>query len=228
MGYLCNRGYLSDLQELSEVLPVGWTYNTPTQITTEELELFCEVSTSNLLFRRMVESNLSINQVLNGRGFKDPQGVEVEQQNAATAWASALYAELNYYRHHTLDTGAYVHTMWARNAGRTEASQAIFVIDSSNYSQEYKDRFYDEVRSLERQEREINEPLKTPPQQGGSKNNGVSRNISDSSGGYWWSTRDRKWCRGVSHGYKPRGKTLSDKRRAEMRDRARKSKAVWV
>jgi hypothetical protein len=228
MGYLCNRGYLRDLEELAEVLPVGWTYNTPTEIKTEELEMFCEVSPQNLLFRRMVEGNLSINQVLNGRGFKDPQGVEVEQQNAATAWANHLYAELNYYRHHPLDTGAYVHTMWARQAGRTEASQAIFIIDCSDYSSEYKDRFYEEVRSLERKEREIKEPLKTPPQGGGTKNNGVSRNITTSSGGYWWSVGDKRWCRGTNHGHKSRGKSIADKRRAEMRDLARKSKAVWV
>jgi len=54
MGYLTNRGYLRDLEELREHLPAGWTFNTPCRISYQELEDFREVSHSNKLFQHML------------------------------------------------------------------------------------------------------------------------------------------------------------------------------
>ena len=68
-----------------------------------------------------------------------------------------------------------------------------------------------------------------PSFKGGSIcNNGLSRNIVEASNGWWWSVQEKRWTRGINHGYRPRGKSLSDKRRAEMRDLKHRSRAVWV
>lgn len=235
MGYLTNRGYLRDLEELREHLPEGWTFNTPCRISYQELEDFREVSHSNKLFQHMVATGRSINRALNGPDW-DPCDAEIlrEQKIAAQAWAEALDDELGgWYRHHPHESGAYVHTMWARANDREEVSQAIFAVDMSSSSEEFKDRFCDWVRDMARERHaQITGQAKDSKswQSGNSKTCGLARSISNRSCGWWWSTRDRKWSRwgGELAGRKSKGKTLADKRRGVTGTRGgKRCKVVW-
>ncbi len=234
MGYLINRGYLRDLEELREHLPEGWTLNTPCYVSYNELEDFREVSHSNGLFKEMLATGKSIHQVLNGPGWQ-PRTSEIcrEQKIAAEMWAEALDDEVTGWYPHAHESGAYVHTMWARAEGREEASQAIFAVDVSDSPQEFKDTFCTWVRDLSRKQhaRRMGKAKdSTTWQSGKTKTNGVSRSITEQSYGWWWSTRDRKWSRwgGELAGRKSRGKTLADKRKGITGDRGgKRCKVVW-
>lgn len=236
MGYLTNRGYLRDLEELREHLPAGWTFNTPCFISFEELEEFREVSHSNKLFQHMLATGRSINRALNGPECEPcPAELLREQKIAAEVWAEALDDEVtSWYQHHPHESGAYVHTMWARANDRAEASQAIFAVDMCpNSSQEFKDTFCDWVQDLERKRHaqitgQVNDSKSW--QHGNIRTNGVSRSITEQSYGWWWSTRDRKWSRwgGELAGRKSRGKSLADKRRGLTGDRGgKRCKVAW-
>jgi len=235
MGYLTNRGYLRDLEELREHLPAGWTFNTPCRISYQELEDFREVSHSNKLFQHMLATGRSIIRALNGPDW-DPCDAEIlrEQKIAAQQWAEALDDEVTgWYHHHPHESGAYINTMWARAEGREEASQAIFAVDMSSSDEEFKDRFCNWVRDLSRKQharRTGKAKDSTTWQSGNSKTNGVSRSITEQSYGYWWSTKDRKWSRwgGELAGRKSRGKTLADKRKGITGDRGgKRCKTQW-
>lgn len=235
MGYLTNRGYLRDLEELREHLPEGWTFNTPCKVSYAELEDFREVSHSNGLFKEMLVSAKSIHQVLNGPGWGAPESeILREQKIAALSWAEAQDDEVNgWYHHHPHESGAYIHTMWARANDREEAYQAVFAVDMCpNSTQEFKDQFCSWVRDMARERHARVTGLRDSKswQSGNSKTQGMARSISDRSCGWWWSTRDRKWSRwgGELAGRKSRGKTLADKRRGITSDRGgKRCKVVW-
>lgn len=236
MGYLTNRGYLRDLEELQEFLPEGWTMNTPCMITTAELEDFREVSADNGLFKVLAGTGKSINQVLNGPRWS-PCGAEImrEQKISAQAWAEALDDELEGWDYrHPHESGAYIHTMWARAEGREEASQAIFAVDMCpNSTQEFKEQFCNWVRDMarERHARVTGQAKdRIAFHSSSSKTNGLSRGISIRSNGWWWSTRDRKWSRwgGELAGRKARGKSLADKRKGITSSRGgKRCKVAW-
>lgn len=226
MGYLTNRGYLRDLEELREFLPLGWTFNTPCRVCFEELEDFREVSHSNQLFKEMLATGRSINQVLNGPGWVAPAAVVVrEQRIAALDFALALQQETEGWRHHPWESGAYVNSMWARAAGRSDSSQAIFAYDVSEGDVEDKDRFAAEVREWELML--LPEYNGAAPHHGDCRGNGLARSIANY--GWWWSTSDRAWSRygGPLAGRKPRGKSLADKRSGEVPRRGKRCKAKW-
>ena len=228
MGYLTNRGYLRDLEELREHLPEGWTFNTPCRISYQELEDFREVSHSNGLFKEMLATGKSIHQVFNGPGW-EPCGAEIlrEQKISALAWAEALDDELGgLYSHHPHQSGAYVHTMWARANDRDEAAQAIFVVDMSSSDEEFKGRFCNWVRDMARRQESWDMSESNTWQHGGCQGGGVARGIDLATQGLFASTTDRRmWRRGRG---KAKGTTLADKRRGIAHAQAVKScKAVW-
>jgi hypothetical protein len=236
MGYLTNRGYLRDLEELREHLPAGWTFNTPCRISYQELEDFREVSHSNKLFQHMLATGRSINRALNGPDW-DPCAAELlrEQKIAAEMWAEALDDEVTgWYHHNPHESGAYVHTMWARANDREESAQAIFAVDMCRYSPpEFKDQFCDWVRDMarERHARVTGQAKdRTSWQSSSAKTNGLSRGITLRSNGWYWSTHDRKWSRwgGELAGRKSKGKSLADKRRGITGSRGgKRCKTQW-
>lgn len=232
MGYLTNRRLLSDLAELYEYLPEGWTMNTPCVVYYEELEDFREVSHSNGLFQNMLATGNSIYQVLNGPGW-EPNQAEIlrEQKVAAQSWAEALDDEVGGWQyHHPHETGAYVHTMWSRANKREEVSQAIFAVDVSDSSPEFKDQFCDWVQNMarERHAQTSNQEDSKSWSYGNAKTGGVSRAIVTSSMGLYMSTRERRWCRWGVNSAKPKGKTLADKRRSLTVTRGgKRCKAMW-
>ena len=226
MGYLTNRGYLRDLEELREHLPEAWTLNTPCMVVYEELEDFREVSHSNGLFKAMLATGKSINQVLNGPGWVAPAAQIVrEQRISALDFAIALqHRAEGWFTFHPWESGAYINTMWARSAGRSDSSQAIFAYDVSEVDEADKDRFAAEVRGWEL----MLLPEHTgAPHHGDCRGNGLARSIANY--GWWWSTSDRAWSRygGPLAGRKPRGKSLADKRQGLVPRRGKRCKAKW-
>lgn len=228
MGYLTNRGYLRDLEDLRQHLPEGWTFNTPCFVSYPELEDFREVR-HNVLFEEMVETGRSINQVLNGSGW-GPCGAEIlrEQKVAAQSWAEALEDEINgRYCHHPHQSGTYIHTMWSRANDRSELSQAIWAVDMCKYSPpEFKDRFCNWVRGMDRKRQSWGTTESSTWQHGGCQGGGVARGIDLATQGLFASTTDRRvWRRDRG---KAKGTTLADKRRGIAHAQAvKRCKAVW-
>jgi hypothetical protein len=210
MGYLTNRRMLEHLEDLEYYLPEGWTYNTPSAINYLELEDFREVS-DNLVFREMLKNGWSINQVLNGPGWKPVErDVIGEQKVAAESWAQALEAEVSdRYYHHPHESGAYVHTMWSRAADRPEAAHAIYAVDLCCEA-EFANNFCDWVRELERK-------VGTDYTPNVRSNLGLASKIEYKRD---YGASGRRTTRS-----KQPGSTLADKRRGVM---IRRCKAVWV
>ena len=71
--------------------------------------------------------------------------------------------------------------------------------------------------------------VEEPPnyQHGSSMGCGIRRSISVATNGYFLSVTEKRTRRGMGHGYKPRGKSLADKRKGFTRDLIRPCKAVW-
>lgn len=226
MGYLTNRKMLEHLEDLHEHLPEGWTYNTPCKVSYEELEDFREISHSNLVFMQMLKCGWSINQVLNGTGWQPvDRDVIGEQRVAAMSWAEALDDEVNHrFRHHPHSSGAYIHTMWARAAGRPEPAHAVYVMDASDADTQFKDKFCSWVQDLVRATTQVEY---SPSVQSNLKDSlGLAHRLKVQRDKLDYVGKGRQTTRTPNAGRKRRGKTLADKRRGIITNR--RSKAVWV
>jgi len=223
MGYLTSRKALEEVEQLWELLPEGWTLDTPCHLTSDELSklglMEDFVGGKNKILNNMVLSNTSFIGALEAEPA-DLAQVKKQQYVACMAWVEWFVYDT------TTSTNEYlVHLMWARLNDRDPVSHAILVIDMVSEDIDLNNSIIKKIKEAEREARCVGGNYH-PAQGGGQSGNGLTRNIVSASKGKWYSRDEKRWCTTVNKGWKPR-KGLAAKRKGQTKDLVKRCRAVW-